>query len=437
MATTRLRGRVRTAAVVTAGAVGAALAVTAAATLLPPSGPRGAAAPVPVAPSYGDTPVTSAGLARTVSGLRDRLTRLPRDHQAWASLGAAYVQQARVTADPSSYAQAEAALRRAASLAPDDFAVLTGRAALAAGRHEFAEAVRLADRAVAANPYGAAAYGVLADARTQLGDYARASRAVARMMDLRPGVASFTRASYDAELRGDARRAGALLEAALHDASAPEDIAYCQHYLGELALRGGDLRRADAMYARALRAYPGFVPAMAGRARVAASRGDLERAASGYAAVVARLPLPQHVVEYGEVLERLGRSPAAAWELLRAQRELMRVNGVRDDLTWAEFEADHGSAAVAVRHARAEYARNPNLAAADALAWALHKDGRSREALRYAREATSTGWCNALLLHHRGVIEQALGRNPSPSFSRSKACNARFDPTLPALARFS
>ncbi|MFC4535837.1 tetratricopeptide repeat protein [Sphaerisporangium dianthi] len=436
----RRRGGLRAAALTGAGALAAALAVTAAATLLPsaqasPTGPVAAGqAPAAVAP--GEVPRTPAGAAAAVMNLAERLKRLPGDHQAWASLGVAYVEQARVTADPSSYARAEEALRRAAALAPDDPAVLTGRAALAAGRHEFADAVRLARRAVAANPYGAAAYGVLADARTQLGDYAGATEAVRRMMDLKPGVASFTRASYDAELRGDVREARRLLEAALGDAFAPEDVAYCRYYLGELALRAGELPRAGRMYQEALRAFPGFVPALAGQARAEALAGRPDRAADGYAAVVARLPLAQYIVEYGEVLRKLGRDPGGQWALLKAQRRLMAAGGVRDDLTWAEFEADHGSPAVAVRHAEAEYARNPNMAAADALAWALHKAGRSREALPYAVKATARGWRNALARYHRGAIEHALGRGSAARpLAGATSVNPRFSPALPALAR--
>ncbi|WP_248960533.1 tetratricopeptide repeat protein [Sphaerisporangium perillae] len=434
----RRRGRVRAAAVMGAGALGLALAVTAGATLLPPSAPS-PAAPVagPASAGRAEVPLSPAGAAQTVSSLRERLKRLPKDHQAWAALGAAYVQQARITADPSSYTKAEEALNRSAALAPGDFAVLTGRAALAAGRHEFAVATGLARQAITANPYGAAAYGVLADARTQLGDYAGATKAVRRMMDLKPGVASFTRASYDAELRGDVREARRLLEAALRDAFAPEDVAYCRYYLGELALRSGDLQRAGQMYDEALRAFPDFVPALAGRARAEALGGRLDRAAAGYADVVARLPLSQYVVEYGEVLLKLGEDPGEQWTLLRAQKQLMAANGVRDDLTWAEFEADHGSPAEAVRHAEAEYVKNPNMAAADALAWALHKAGRSREALPYAKKATARGWRNALAYYHRGTIERALRRDSRHSFTQVKDSNPRFSPTMPALARFS
>ncbi|MFC7383396.1 tetratricopeptide repeat protein [Sphaerisporangium rhizosphaerae] len=432
----RHRGGLRAAALTGAGALAVALAVTAAATLLPPSpaSPAAAAAPAAQAPALAAAPRSPAEAAAAVKTLTERLRRLPEDHQAWASLGVAYVEQARVTADPSSYVRAERALARATALAPGDPAVLTGRAALAAGRHDFADAARLALRAIAADPYGAAAYGVLTDARTQLGDYAGATAAVRRMMDLRPGVASFTRASYDAELRGDLHEARRMLSAALDDALAPEDVAYCRYYLGELALRAGDLARAGRMYQEALRALPGFVPALAGRARAEALGGRLGDAAAGYAAVVERLPLAQYIVEYGEVLRKLGRDPAPQWELLRAQKRLMAAGGVRDDLTWAEFEADHGSASEAVRHAKAEYGRNPNMAAADALAWALHKAGRSREALPYARKATARGWRNAVARYHRATIEHALGRG---SAARPPAASAgpRFSPDLPALAR--
>ncbi|MER5648918.1 hypothetical protein [Streptosporangium sp. NPDC002524] len=428
--------KARTAAAV----LGLAAALTLGAALIP--GDRPAPAPATAAPArveLAGTPASALSLDGAIRALTDRLRRLPADHLAWARLGAAYVQQARVTADPSSYPRAEEALARASALSPGDPEVLGGLAALAAGRHEFAEAVRLARSSVAANPYGLDAHAVLADAYTQLGRYGEAGRAVDRMMELRPGVAAFTRASYDAELRGDRATARRMLEHALSDAFSPADVAYCRHYLGELALHSGDARGAAEQYRLALEADPGFVPALAGAARAAALDGRTAEAIDRYATVVARLPLAQYVVEYAEVLGAAGRDPSEQWALLRAQRDLTRAAGVRDDLTWAEYEADHGSPALAVTHARAEYARNPNVVAADALAWALHRDGRSREALPYARKATATGWRNALLLHHRAEIERALGMTAEArrSTARARAANPSFSPGLPALARLS
>ncbi|WP_344885405.1 tetratricopeptide repeat protein [Nonomuraea antimicrobica] len=359
--------------------------------------------------------------------LQERLKRLPGDYRGWAQLASQYVDQARITGDPSYYAKAEDALATAAGLNDRDDAVLTGQAALAAGRHEFAEAARLAERAIDANPYGAAAYGVLADARIQLGDLRGAQSAVDRMMDLRPGVAAFSRASYAAELRGDRDGARRYLELAHDDAWLPADLAYARYYLGELALHSGDLKTATGWYAKALQAYPAYTPALAGQARAAALDGRLTEALDLYDQVVERLPLPQYLIEQGETRIKAGGRPD--WTLLRAQRRLFQAAGVRDDLTWAEFEADHGDPAQAVRHARAEYARNPNLVAADALAWALFRAGRPGEALPYAKEATATGWRNPLLSYHRARIERALGR--------PARVDPGFDPALSALARFS
>lgn len=364
--------------------------------------------------------------------LQSRLKRLPGDYRSWAQLGMEHIDQARVTGDPAYYRKAEGALATAARLAPRDDAVLTGQAALAAGRHEFKAAVRLARQAIEVNPYGATAYGVLADAQTQLGDLRGARRSVDAMLALRPGVPSFTRASYAAELRGDMAGARKLMRYALDDAFAPADLAYARYYLGELDLRSGDLRSAGSWYAQALQAMPGYTPALAGQARVAALSGRLEEALDLYQTVVERLPLPQYLVEQGETRIRAGLP--ADWTLLRAQRQLFAAAGVRDDLTWAEFEADHGSATAAVRHARAEYARNPNAVAADTLAWALHRAGRSRAALPYAKEATATGWRHALLYYHRAEIERALGERPGKP---AEQINPAFDPKLPALARFS
>ncbi|GAA4059023.1 tetratricopeptide repeat protein [Nonomuraea soli] len=377
-------------------------------------------------------PPQQSAATRTTETLQSRLQRLPGDYRGWARLATEHLEQARITGNPAFYPKAEQALIKANGLAPQDDAVLTAGAALAAARHDFSQAVRLAERAVAANPYSTTALGVLADARTQLGDHDRAGQAIERMIALRPGVASFSRASYAAELRGDLAGARRHLEYALADAYQPADVAYCRFYLGELALRSGELAQAQQWYGQALQAMPSFTPAIAGQARAHALSGDLKAALPLYESVVGRLPLPQYLVEYGEVRIKAGLAPD--WTLLRAQQRLATESGVLDDLTLAEFEADHGDPALAVRHARAEFGRNPNPVAADALAWALHRAGRSREALPYAKQATATGWRNALLHHHRAEIEQALGLRGT---SLARTYNPTFDPALPALARFS
>src|SRR4051812_8635749 len=62
--------------------------------------------------------VLSGSLQQAIASLQARLKAVPTDASSWATLGLAYVQEARVTADPSYYPKAEGALRRSLRLQP-------------------------------------------------------------------------------------------------------------------------------------------------------------------------------------------------------------------------------------------------------------------------------------------------------------------------------
>src|SRR5262249_8710720 len=160
-------------------------------------------------------------LSAAIARAQERLKLLPGDYVTWAALGSAYLERARITADPAYYPKAEGALQRALSLRPDSTDAMTGLGALANAPHDFARGRSWAERALGGNPYHADAYGVLADAQTQLGDAAAASDAVQHMLDLRPGLPALARASYDLEQHGRIADAQALLRKALADAVDP------------------------------------------------------------------------------------------------------------------------------------------------------------------------------------------------------------------------
>jgi tetratricopeptide (TPR) repeat protein len=352
-------------------------------------------------------------LSAAISAAQVQLQGDDRDWNTWANLGAAYVEEGRVTVDPSYYPKAEGALRRSIELNPDgNFAADIGLGALANARHEFGDAAVDAQRALAADPYSATANGVLADAETQLGDYSAATAAVQRMLDLKPGIDSFSRASYDREIHGDPAGAVAALQDGLDSAFTPADTAFCRYYLGELAFNSGDLAEAARQYEAGIAADPGYVPPLEGKAKVEAARGDTAGAIRDYTAVVNRVPQPQYVLELGDLQASLGHQDAAQeqYRLLAAEQRLFYANGVVDDLTSAQFAADHGDPAGALRDAEAEWGRRHSVLVADALAWALHVNGRDAEALGYARQATALGEKNAVFLFHRGMIERSLGQ---------------------------
>src|SRR5262245_37629329 len=110
-------------------------------------------------------------LAGSIARAQEHLRAVPGDYAAWAALGSAYVERARVTADPTYYPKAEGALRRSLKLRPkENPAALVGLGALANARHEFGTARDLADRALRTDPYSAYAYGVRAEAQAELGN---------------------------------------------------------------------------------------------------------------------------------------------------------------------------------------------------------------------------------------------------------------------------
>ncbi|OKH98463.1 hypothetical protein A6A06_30335 [Streptomyces sp. CB02923] len=433
-----VRGRLA-AAVVTVFLL--ACAVTVGGLVLGNGGGR-APALVPAPPSP-DVPVdrgAAAGLTGAVNALQARLRERPGDWLGWAGLGAAYVEQARTTGDPTRYPQAERALGRSLALRPrGNDAGLAGRAALAAARHDFRAALRDADASLAVNPYGERALAVRVDALVELGRYDAALAAARHADAVHPGLPSFTRLAYVRELHGDAEGARKVLDLARRSAAQPADIAYVATALGQLARSQGQYPEALRHYGDALRAVPAHLPALEGRARTYAARGELDKAARELREVVRRYPLPGPLAALGEVYEARGERALAQrqYALAGTWDDLARANGVAVDLDTALIEADHGDRRAALRAARAEWARRHTVHSADALAWALHRTGRDREALPYAERAAAPGFRDAAFLYHRGMIERALGRTDDARRDLSAALrlDPGFSPTGSAAAR--
>ncbi|GGX42724.1 tetratricopeptide repeat protein [Streptomyces chryseus] len=387
--------------------------------------------------------LAAGDLGRGIDALHRHLREQPKDATGWAGLGAAYVEQARTSGDPTLYPRAEKAFGRSLRLRPaaENDAALSGRAALAAARHDFAAALSQADRALRVNPYSERALCSRVDALVELGRYDEAWRAVELADRRRPGIPVFTRYAYVRELRGDAKGARRVLLRALESASAPPDVAYVATSLGHLAWSQGQYGRARSHYATALRADPGYVPAREGRGRAYAAEGDTKRALGDLEEVVRRYPLPGQLAALGELHEAAGRRERAEeqYGLVRTWTRLARAHGVATDLESALVEADHGDAAGALKAARAEWSRRESVHTADALAWALHANGEDRQALKYAKKATAPepGYRNASFLFHRGMIEHALGdaRAARRHLRAALDLNAGFSPTGAREAR--
>ncbi|HEX2424908.1 MAG TPA: tetratricopeptide repeat protein, partial [Actinomycetota bacterium] len=278
--------------------------------------------------------VAPGSAERAITQLQQRLRDAPGDWNAANGLGLAYVQEARITADPSYYPRAEAILNASLETHPhDNPGAYVGLAALAAARHDFAEALRDGERAKRLDPYDGAVYGVIGDALVELGRYDAAAAAFQTMVDTSPGLSSYARVSYLRELRGDVPGAITAMQAARDVAGTPQDTSWAAYQLGELAWNAGDVAEAAARYREASQLDPSWVPPLAGLAKVAWARGDATRAIAGYRDVVARSPLPGYVVALGDLLATTGdrEGTREQYGLARAEAALFRANGVNVD----------------------------------------------------------------------------------------------------------
>ena len=398
--------------------------------------------PAPAATSQPATPTTAARTATAddIERLQASIDADPSDAKAQRDLGFALLQRVRETADPSLYARAEAAFDRARDLAPDDARVLVGIGSLQLGKHEFAAALETAQHAIDMAPRLAVAHAIKVDALVELGRYEEADEAAAEMLALGSDLTTLSRVSYLAELHGRLDVAVTAMRGATTAAgAAPENLAFTHVQLGNLLVYSGEPTAAADEYERAIELVPGHAPAFAGLGRLAVAGGRLDEAIDHFQRAADLVPLPEYVIALADTQAAAGRADDAARsiDLARAEIQLFEATGVMVDLDLALFEADHGDAQRALGFAEAAYGATPNVRAADARAWALHRLGRDDEARTWSVEALRLGSVDPLLRFHAGAIAAALGEDDlarrdlemtlttDPGFSATHAAEAR------------
>ena len=335
----------------------------------------------------------------------------PNDLRALQQLGVAYARRA-ATDNPSYYALAADALRRATRLAPNDDTTLIASGVLALSLHQFDRARALGERVVQHNPNLNDADAVLVDANVELGHYVEAERYLQLLVDRRPGLPAYSRVSYLRELHGDLDGAQLAMQQAINaGAVGATDTANVIALRGDIEFARGDYDVADRAYATALRDAPLSVVAQYGRARIAAARGQTVGAITQLQVLTRRYPLPSAIALLGDLQRRVGRTQAAndAFDLVDATTTLARNAGQVVDLEAAQFALDHSRIAQGVASAKAAYAARPlNVFANDAMAWASFRVGDVGEAQRYMAVALRLGSADAAMHWHAAAIAAAL-----------------------------
>ncbi|MDI3421275.1 tetratricopeptide repeat protein [Streptomyces luteolus] len=388
--------------------------------------------------AYGaGVPAALPDLAALIGDREAHLRRHPGDEESWAVLGSAYVEQGRRTADLAYLTKADEALKRslaARSGEAGNVEALAGMAVLANARHDYRAAKKYGEAAVARAPERWTLYPLLIEAYGWVGDHKAVGKALEKLQKLRSGSAVMARTAQVYRDRGWREDSAAILSDAAALAETPAEQAAYQHRFGELMFERGEPAAALNYFEAALRTEPEHHASLAGKGRALAALGRTSDATISYQAAIARMPRPEYALELGELYESLGMEPAsqAQYELLRARVEEESKAGVNHALVLGRFEADHGDPEAAVRRLTAEYKRQPGREVGDALAWALHRAGKSKKALPYATRAMKDGPMSALFAYHRGEIEREVGKYGAARrhLQQAMRVNPHFSPLL-------
>ncbi|MFN2432607.1 MAG: tetratricopeptide repeat protein [Gemmatimonadota bacterium] len=323
-------------------------------------------------------------------------------------LGWTFVAKARRSYDPGYYKLAEQTALCLDSKRPDDPAGLLLRGHVLHQLHRFPEMEELARRLVAMRGE-AFDHGLLGDALMEQGRLDEAVGPYQRMMDLKPGLQSYSRVAHLRWMKGDLGGAREVMAMAAQTGGSRdrEAVAWAWSRLALFHLQAGAeaeaLRAADA----ALALREDYAPALLARGQILLSRGSVAEAVTPLRRAAELNPLPEYQWALAEALAATGQAAQAR----PVEERLLREGAVSDPRTFAVYLATRGEQVeTALQLAREELQRRQDVFTLDALAWAQAAAGKTAEARATMERALAHGTQDARLFYHAGVIADMAER---------------------------
>jgi len=378
-------------------------------------------------PRSGDS--TSAEFQKAqgmVHHLRSEITKHTDELKNYIELAQLYIQEARVSGRHHDYFPiADGILAEIFRRSPDNFEANVLASGMMMTKHDFTDAKKTIEKAIAKNPYNSGAYGVLCDANVELGNYDEAVKAVDKMMNARPDLRSYARASYLRELHGDRNGAiEAMKMAADAGASGEENREWALYNLGNIFLNWGKLDTAEFIYKGILEERPNYAYAMSGLAMISAARKNYGEAVEWL--VQAAHVLPEHIFveQLADIYQAMGQTESAHEMEQKAISAFMlhEKDGWNVDREYALFCLNHNiNIPEATKRAESQYKIRPsNIDAADTYAWALYKSGSAANAVPVIEQALQMKSINSNLHYHAGMI-YAKADNSEKAISELKS----------------
>lgn len=358
----------------------------------------------------------------------------------WVRLGDAFMQHSRESRDPANYERAAEAYQHALGLEPRNVQALLGLAWVHNTVHDFDAGRRYAEAALEIDSNTPEAHALLGDGAVELGDYDTAFSQYQSQLDLRPDLASYSRAAHLLWLTGNATKARWLMQKAI-DAGSPyaENTAWCRAQLALMLFHSGALVSAERVLDKALKEAPGNPDVLAAAARIKTARKEYQAAIELYQKSIQATPTHGALAALVDLYMLTGQTESAQAQFDRvvafheisghhdsrehSHSENMDSTGtangphthyqIHGNDQLARFFADHDTKlGVAVREAQAAWQAFPNVMTADTLAWCLYRTGAYDEAAKMIRRALEHNTPLAEIHFHAGTIYAKLGNRP-------------------------
>ena len=252
--------------------------------------------------SYAADPATKLTTDQRIAAYSKAVAAQPGSSHLQNLLALSYIQKMRETVDFSYLDRASTLIEGVLTRDPGNYEALRLRSEIDMERHEFARVAEYSEEMTHFAPDDPASWGTLGDASMELGRYDVAGAAYAKMLSLRPDLASYNRMAWYNFVNGRVDQAIATLKSAIAAGSpAAENVAWCWNDLGNIYFKTGRINAAADAYTQALDALPGYYPSYAGLGRVRAAQKRWKDAIEAYRHAQATVPMP----EFAAALEDL------------------------------------------------------------------------------------------------------------------------------------
>ena len=361
-----------------------------------------------------------ANTKAAITNLIEKVRLNPNDEKSKTELAFAYIQEGRISGNHAYYDKAALFLfDEILSKTEENYQALIGKATVLLSQHHFSDALPLAMKAKAINPYSSAVYGIITDAYVETGEYEKAILMADSMVALRPDLRSYSRISYLREILGDYKGAIEAMKMAV-EAGYPgsEQAEWTRVQLGKLYENTGDLLQAELCYNQSVYFRPSFAWGYEGKARIEKLKGNYDKAIAYCKQAQALLNDFSFQQELTEIYRITNQQELAA---VSARKTIELLGGAKDN----ESDVNHGHYAdkelayayldaydytSAYKHAITEYNRRPeNIEVNETLAWACYKLGRYEKANQYIDKALRTHSNNPVLNYRAGIIKKKAG----------------------------